>query len=230
MPRNDASASRAVTSTLVHVPAIRAQHRHALAATFALLIVTTLIGATVNGFDARGHVVDDLTDRGVKDARLQHGTRMVATDENGEFVFPSLPRTSQLQINASGYLSTKAPTTADEIRLSPQSVTIQVSEEGATEEARIKSPQARQGTKILSTGNESGQITISPHPGSDAVVLICAEGYESREIKIEGVRMQTTLKRGGTGCPPIPTPTPAPGASPSPSPAASPTRTPTGSP
>lgn len=209
---------------------IRLQHRHVVAGSLALLLLVTLIGGMVNGSDARGYVVDDLTDRGVKDARLQHGTRTVATDENGEFIFPNLPRTSQLQINASGYLPTKAPTTADEIRLSPQSVTIQVSEEGAAEETRVKNPQARQGTKILSTGNESGQITISPHPGKDAVVVICAEGYESRELKVEGVRVQTTLKKGGTGCPPIPTPTPAPRASPSPSPAASPTPTPTGSP
>lgn len=195
-----------------------------------MLLVTTLAGGVLNTVDARGRILDEFTERGIANASLTHGVRRAMTDEQGEFVFPGLPRTSQLQIDASGYLRQRVPTTADEVRLSPLSVTIQVSEEGAAEEKPIRNPQARQGTKILSTGNESGQITTSPHPGKDAVVLLCAEGYESREIKIEGVRMRTTLKPGGTGCPPIPTPAPGVSPGPSPSPAPSPTLTPTGSP
>lgn len=221
-----------MTSTLGALSSIQLQHRHVVAGSFALLLVVTLIGGLVNTIDARGYVVDELTGRGVEGARLEHGARAVRTDASGEFVFPGLPRTSQLRIDAPGYVATKAPTTAIEVRLSPHSATIKVTEEGAPEEKPIPNPQARQGTKMLATGNQSGQITISPHPGKDAVVLVCAEGYESRELKIEGVRMQTTLKKGGTGCPPLPTPTPAPGVSPSPSPspALSPTPAPTATP
>lgn len=209
------------------------RHRHLIEAPFAVLAVVVLAGGLLNSTDLRGQVLDELTERGVPDATVTHGTRSVKTDFDGGFVFLGLPRTSQIEIQASGYTRTKAPTTAYEIRLSPHSVTIHVSEDGAPE-TRVKAPQARQGAKILSTGNQSGQITVNPHPGKDAMLLICAEGYESKEIKVEGVLMEMTLRKGGTGCPPIPTPTPAPtptpGASPSPRPASSPTATPPRSP
>jgi len=208
------------------------RHRHAIALPFVLLAIVALIGGVVNSVDARGRIVDGLTEKGVKDATITHGVRVVKTDEQGEFVMENVPRMSRVRIDRSGYLRTFAPTTAEEVRLSPLSVTIYATEEGkAPLENVVPNPQARQGGKILATGNASGQIIVAPHPGKDATVLICAEGFESKEITVEGVLMQMTLKRGGTGCPPLPTPSPAPGASPSPtapppSPSPSPARSP----
>jgi len=208
------------------------RHRHAIALPFVLLAIVALIGGVVNSVDARGRIVDGLTEKGVKDATITHGVRVVTTDEQGEFVMENVPRMSRVRIDRSGYLRTFAPTTAEEVRLSPLSVTIYATEEGkAPPENVVPNPQARQGGKILATGNASGQIIVAPHPGKDATVLICAGGFESKEITVEGVLMQMTLKRGGTGCPPLPTPSPAPGASPSPtapppSPSPSPARSP----
>lgn len=208
------------------MPDIPLRHRHALALTFAALVLAALVGGAVNTVDARGVLVDDFTDRGVPGAKLTHGARTAKSDELGEFEFRALPRTSRLRIDASGYLRASASPTETEIRLSPLSVTIYVSEEGAPD-ARVRNPQARQGNKILATGNESGQITVIPHPGKDATLLICAEGYESRDLKVEGVLQQTTLKKGGSGCPPLPTPSPSPAPSPTvPAPSPSPTRNP----
>lgn len=212
------------------MPDLLPRHRHAIALPFVGLTIVAFIGGLLNDVDVRGRVVDDLTDRGIKNARIQHGVRATTTNADGEYALENVPRTSNLQIDAPGYLRTRGPATMEEIRMQPLSVTIYVSEEGAPEEKRIPSPQTRQGVKILATGNESGQITVAPHPGKDAMVLICAEGYESKEIRVEGVLMQMTLSKGGTGCPPLATPTPAPGASPSPSPAATAAPTPTGSP
>lgn len=211
------------------------RHRHAIALPFVALAVIALIGGVVNSVDARARVVDDLTDKGVKGAKITHGSRVATTDESGDFVLPNVPRTSKYQVDASGYLRTSAPTTAEQVRLSALSVTIYAFDEATTRlEAPVKNPQARdaKNTKILAVGNESGQIIVAPHPGKDAKVLVCGGGFEPKEITVEGVLMEVGLKAGGTGCPPLPSPSPVPGLTPSPTgpPAPSPSPSPTRSP
>lgn len=215
------------------------RHRHALALPFVVIVLVALVGGVVNSIDARGRVVDDLSDKPIADTRIVHGSREVRTDAQGEFVFENVPRTSKFEVRPpSGYQLTTVRTTVEEIRLNPLSVTIYAYDETKTlAEAPVPNPQVRDtaNTKILSTGNASGQIIVAPHPGKDAKVLLCGEGSEPKEITVEGVLMQVGLKPGGTGCPPLPTPTPNPNATPTPSPTASPaaptpTPSPTGSP
>jgi hypothetical protein len=213
--------------------ALRFRHRHAIALPFVTLALVALVGGAVNSVDARARIIDDLTDKGVKDARITHGSRIATTDANGEFLLPNVPRTSKYQIDAQGYLRTSAPTTAEEVRLSSLSVTIYAFDETKDRlTGPVKNPQARDpaNTKILAVGNESGQIIVAPHPGRNAKVLLCGEGFEPKEVTVEGVLMEVGLKAGGTGCPPLPSPSPAPGATPSPTGPPSPSPSPTGSP
>ena len=209
----------------------RLRHRHLLAAPFVVILLLTLVGGVLNSMDARGRVVDDVTDKPIAGARLIHGQRQVTTDEQGEFVFSNVPRTSKLEVRPpSGYQLTTVLTTVEEIRLNPLSLTIYAFDEAKTlETGPVPNPQARPlaNDKILGTGNEIGQIIVAPHPGTDEGgshprILVCGEGFEAKEVGVEGVLIQVGLKAGGTGCPPLPTPTPDPNATPSPSPTASP--------
>ena len=138
----------------------------------------------------------------------------------------------------SGYQLTTVATTVDEIRLNPLSLTICAFDEAKTrQEGPIPNPQARplDNSKILATGNASGQITVIPHPGTDeggnlSRIVICGEGFEPKEIGVEGVLLEVGLKAGGTGCPPLPTQTPDPNATPRPSPSPTSEASPTPSP
>ncbi len=214
---------------------MRSRHRYLIALPFAVLFVVALVGGLVNSTDARARIVDDLTDVGVKDATITHGSRTARTDENGAFEITNVPRTSKYQIDALGYLRTSAPTYAEEIRLKSLSVTIYTYDETKTKEDRIKAPQAwdPQATKTLATGNDVGQIIIAPHPGKDAQVMLCADGFERKVITVKGVLMEVGLQPGGGGCPVLPSPSPSPGATPSPTgpaPSPAPSPSPTGSP
>lgn len=181
----------------------------------------------------RGRVVDDSTNDPVGTAgpaKIAHGARsMTANPSTGEFTFPDLPRESRVSIDAPGYLRTGAPPTQEEIRLQPLSYTLYVNEAGNPDK-HIESAEIRQGDKLLGTTNPSGNIVISsPYPGKDAKLLICATGYDMKEITVHGVLAIFELTPGTTACPPLPTPTPAPSPSPSPSdstPSASPSPTP----
>lgn len=207
------------------------RHRHALAAPFALIVLAALIGGLVNSMDARGRVVDDITDKPIAGTRLVHGQRQVTSNEQGEYVFPNVPRTSKLEVRPpSGYQLTTVLTTVDEIRLNPLSLTIYAFDEAKTvETGPVPNPQARNlaNDKILATGDAIGRIIVSPHPATDeggsmSRILVCGEGFEAKEVVVEGVLMQVGLKAGGTGCPPLVTPTPDPNATPTPAPTASP--------
>jgi hypothetical protein len=216
------------------VEAVRSRHRYAVVLPFVVLAVVLLAGGALNSIDAHARVVDDLTDKPVKDTRITHGVRSTVTDANGEFTFPAVPRTSKFAVEAQGYLRQPVATTVEEIRLKPLSVTLYTYDETKTPDDRVKNPQARDPkdpTKTLAVGNESGQIVVAPHPGKDAKVLVCGAGFAPKTVTIEGVLMQIGLTPGGTGCPPLPSPSPAPGATPSPSaPAPSPAPSPTSSP
>ena len=100
-----------------------------------------------------------------------------------------MPRTSKFQVRPpSGYQLTPVATTVDEIRLNPLSLTIYAFDEAKTrQEGPIPNSQARplDNSKILATGNASGQITVIPHPGTDeggnhSRIMVCGEGSSPR--------------------------------------------------
>jgi hypothetical protein len=196
-----------------------------------LLAIATVIGGWVNTVTMNGRVVDDYTDAGIKDASISHGARSVNTDEGGSFTFPELPRVSTVRVSANGYFVKGVPTTEQQIRMSPTSFTVQVNEVGDPQKW-IVDAEIRQGDKLLDKTNEGGNKAISPHPGKDAKLLICKEGYDRKEIEAKGVAIVVELTPGPNACPPLPTPSPAPSptGSPSPSPGASPSPAPSPSP
>jgi hypothetical protein len=203
-----------------------------------LIALATLIGGWLNGVEMRGHVVDDLTGEPIGTAgpaKVTHGARTVIADPaTGTFTFPDLPRESKVAVDAPGYLRQSVPPTQEEIRMPPLSFTIQVNEAGDPNK-HIASAEIRQGTTLLDTTNESGNKVLSPYPGKDAKLLICAAGYDQKEITVHGVIGTFELTPGTNACPPLPTPSPEPSPSPSAAPSdstpsASPTPSPTASP
>jgi hypothetical protein len=217
---------------------IRPLARHRVVSLVPILLIglATLVGGWLNGVDMRGHVVDDLTSESIGTAgaaKITHGARTVTADPStGTFVFPGLPRESRVSVDAPGYLRQGVPTTQEEIRLAPLTFTIQVNEAGNPDK-HIAKADIRQGTTSLAITNDSGNQVISPYPGLDAKLLICADGYDQKEITIRGVVGTFELTPGTNACPPLPTPTPSPSPSPGPSdstPSASPSPSPTTSP
>ena len=209
------------------------RHRLLVYLPFVVFFVGTVVGGWLNTVDLQGQVVDDFTGDAISRATLQHGVRSVVTSADGTFDFPNLPRSSRLQVDAPGYTRTGAPTTQTEIRLVPIALTVVVKEAGATPDKLLAKADIRQGTTVLGTTNDSGNTVISPHPGKDASVLVCAADHESKTVTVHGVTLTVELAPGGTGCPALPSPSPsaspsgAPSGSPSaPAPSASPTATP----
>jgi hypothetical protein len=212
-----------------------AGHRVASLVPILLLALATLVGGWLNGVEMHGRVIDDTTSDPVGTAgpaTISHGARtMTANPSTGEFVFPNLPRESKVGVDANGYLRTGVPTTQEEIRLSPLSYTIYVNAAGDPAK-HIAKADIRQGTTSLGSTNDGGNLVISPYPGKDAKLLICATGYDQKEVAVRGVLAVFELSPGTNACPPLPTPTPppSPSASPSGSPSASPSASPTPSP
>jgi hypothetical protein len=212
-----------------------ARHRVVSLVPIVLFALATLVGGWLNGVEMRGHVVDDFTNDPVGTAgpaKITLGSRSVTADPStGVFTFPGIPRESKVSVDAPGYLRTGVPPTQDEIRMSPLSFTIQVNEAGNPDK-HIAKAEIRQGTTVLDTTNDSGNKVLSPYPGKDAKLLICASGYDQKEVTIHGVVGTFELTPGTNACPPLPTPTPSPSpsASPSASPGASPSPSPTPSP
>ncbi len=200
-----------------------------------LIVLVTAVGGWLNGVDMNGHVVDDFSSDPIGTAgpaKLTHGGRSVTADpSSGAFTFPDLPRESKVAVDAPGYLRTSVPVTQEEIRMSPLSFTIQVNEAGNPDK-HIAKADIRQGTTDLGQTNDGGNTVISPYPGKDAKLLICAAGYDQKEVTIHGVVGTFELTPGTNACPPLPTPTPSPSppASPSASPSVTPTPSPTASP
>jgi hypothetical protein len=214
------------------------RHRYLVYLPFALFFVATVLGGWMNTIELRGRVVDDLTSDGIKAASVIHGQRSVITDDTGAFDFPNLPRSSRIVIDAPGYFRQGVPTTQEEIRMAPNSLTVVVKEAGATPDKPLAKADVRQGDKVLGTTTDSGNAVISPHPGKDQTILVCADGHESKTVPVRGVLMTVELAVGGTGCPPLPSPSPsaspsgsaAPSSSPSASPSASPSPSPSKTP
>jgi hypothetical protein len=206
------------------------RHRNASVLPILALFLATWIGGWVNTVDLHGRVVDDFTDKGIINASLTHGNRVVGTDVTGSFDFPNLPRQSKMRVDANAYLRTSVPTTQEEIRMTPTSWTVLIVEAGAPDK-HIKKADIRQGDTVLATSGETVNTIVAPHPGKNAKVLICAAGYESKDVAVTGVLQTVELTPGGTGCPPLPSPSPTaspvPTASPSsPRPSASPSPSP----
>src|SRR4051812_18087639 len=139
------------------------RHRYLVYLPFALFFVATVLGGGINTVNFHGRVVDDLTSDGVKAATLTHGQRSVTTDESGAFDFANLPKSSRLSVNAPGYFVQGVPTTQEEIRLAPNSLTVSVKEAGATPDKPLAKADVRQGDKVLGTTTDSGNTVISPH-------------------------------------------------------------------
>jgi hypothetical protein len=214
------------------------RHRYLIYLPFAMFFIATVLGGWINTIELQGRVVDDLTSDGIKAATVTHGLRAVTTDETGAFDFPNLPKSSRLVVDAPGYFRQGVPTTQEEIRMAPNSLTVTVKEAGATPDKVLAKADVRQGDKVLGTTSDSGNTVISPHPGKDQTILVCADGHESKTVPVHGVSMTVELAVGGTGCPPLPSPSPsaspsgspsgsaAPSGSPSAAPSPSPTKTP----
>lgn len=190
-----------------------------------VFILATAIGGWVNTIDLHGRVLDDFTDQGIINASLTHGSRAVGTDATGAFDFPSLPRQSRMRVDANGYLRTSAPTTQEEIRMTPLSWTAVIVEFGNPDK-HVEKAEIRQGTTVLATSSQAVNTIVSPHPGRSVKVLVCAPGYISKDVDVKGVIQTIELAQGGTGCPPLPSPSPTAGPSPTGSPAASPSPSP----
>jgi hypothetical protein len=211
------------------------RHRNLVYLPFVLLFAATVVGGWANTTDMRGRIIDDYTDNGVV-ASITFGRRDAKSDTTGAFVFPNLPKTARVTIDSPGYFRKDVPTTDQDIRLQPNSITITVTEAGATPDKPIEKADVRQGDKVLGTTLTSGNTVISPHPGKDAQVLVCAEGHNRKTVTLKGVIMTVELEVGTEGCPPLPSPSPsaAPSASPagsgSPAPSAAPSPSPTASP
>jgi len=194
-----------------------------------VLVIATLIGGWVNTIDLHGRVVDDFTDKGIINASITHGSRAVGTDVTGSFDFPDLPRQSRMRVDANAYLRTSVPTTQEEIRMTPTSWTALIIEAGNPDK-HIQKAEIRQGDTLLVTSTEAVNTIVSPHPGKNAKVLICADGYQAKEVTVTGVLQTIELTPGSPGCPPRPTPSPSPSSSASGSPAASPGASPSPTP
>lgn len=214
------------------------RHRHLIYLPFAVFFVAAVAGGWINKVDLHGKVIDDFSDAGVKKATLTHGVRSVITNDAGEFEFDNLPKTSRIVVDAPGYFRIGVPTTQQEIRLQPNSLTVVVKEAGVAPDKFIGKADVRQGDKVLGTTTDGGNSVISPHPGKNATVLVCAADHVSQTVTVTGVLVTVELETGGTGCPPLPSPSPtaspsgspagsaAPSASPSRSPSPSPSSTP----
>jgi len=192
-----------------------------------VLFIATVIGGWVNTIDLHGRVIDDFTDSGIINASVTHGSRVVGTDVNGSFDFLNLPRQSRMRVDANAYLRTSVPTTQDEIRMTPTSWTVQVVEAGTTDKF-VKNAGVRQGDTELANTHDAVNAVVSPHPGKNAKVMVCADGYQAKEVTVVGVLQTVELTPGSPGCPPLPTPSPSP--SPSPSASGSPAASPGASP
>ena len=184
----------------------------------------------MNSVDAVGRVVDDTNDQPVTDIAVSYGTRSYVVGADGEYRLLNLPRGARVSAQKPGYQLSAADATAHELRMIPVALTLQVNQEGTTPPAGVPFPEARQPENVqLRKGTETGSLALAPYPDRNKPVLICAAGYESREIMARGVLMTVELKKDpDKGCPPLPSPspTPTPRASPTASPSASPTPSP----
>jgi len=200
---------------------------------FALLFLVTFVGGQVNRVDANGVVVDTSTGLPVPGVSITYGKfKGAVSDEEGRYLIPNLPLDAKLGTRAPGYQPANVAATVSKIELTPGSLTIQVNVEGTTD-TRVPKVEIRQGDKVLTKcdADPCGQLVVTVIDIVGQKALICAPGFDSKEIELRGVTLITTLtKHEGGGCPALPSPSPAPTRSPAPSPSATPSSSPSAAP
>lgn len=198
----------------------------------ALLALVTLVGGLANSVDARGVVVDDTDDAPVAGIAVFYGTRVVVAGPDGSYEMRALPRGARLTAQKAGYTRSSTAAESSQLRLVPLTITFEVKDEVTGK--GVEAPEARQPATVrLGQGSASGEMVVGPYPPRGRPLLICAKDYESKEVVPHGVLMDVTLKPGGEGCPPLPSPpppaqvpSPSPSTTPAPSGTAAPTSTP----
>ena len=214
------------------------RHRHFVYLPFVLLLLGTLLGGQLNRVDARGVVVDMSTGDPVADVPISFGIRQTVSDAQGRYELLNLPRGARVTARPRfSYSAQTVDAEATRIELPPVTLNLQVNQKGTGDPTAapspipavgVKKPQVRQGDKVLGSGTDTGSVVVVPYPEVGSKMLVCADGYTSLEIEARGTLRTIELELGGTGCPPLPSPSPT--ASPSWLPSASPIGSPSGSP
>lgn len=207
------------------------RHRYLIFLPFVVLLLGTVIAGQFNAVDAHGVVVDGSTGSPVPNVKVSYGSRFTVTDKDGHYDLLNLPRGSRLLAQAQfSYGQATAAADATKIELPPITLNLQVNQKGSGNATAspspipplgVKNPQVRQNDKVLGTGTDTGSVVVVPYPEVGSKLLVCAEGYTSTQIEARGISQTVELEFGGTGCPPLPSPSPS--GAPSGSPTASPT-------
>jgi len=193
---------------------------------FVLLFGTWLGGYFLNTTEAHGVVVDASTGQPVKDITVSFGTRQDATDESGSYDLYNLPRDARIAVKPRfSYADQTVSTDTTRVELTPITLNLQVNKKGSGDATAsppvpplgVDKPEVRQNDKVLGTGTDTGSVVVVPYPVVGSKLLVCAAGYSSTEIEARGIQQTVELEFGGTGCPPLPSPSPSgsPSASPS---------------
>ncbi len=172
-----------------------------------LTAVVMIVGGLVNSVDAHGRVVDDTDGTPVTNIAIYYGSRFVVAGADGSYSMTALPRDAHLVAQKAGYTRSTTTPQATELRLVPLTITFEVKDE--TTGKGIDIPEARQPADVrVGQGSAGGEMVVGPYPKRDVPVIICAKGYESKEVLARGVLMEVTLRPGGSGCPPLPSSAP----------------------
>lgn len=212
------------------------RHRHLVYLPVVALFFGTLISGLFNAVDARGTVIDMSTKEPVKDVPIVYGSKRTITDASGHYELLNLPRGARITASPRfSYSQQSVPAEATTIELPPITLNIQVNQKDTNPALGVKAPQVRQGdNKVLGRGTETGSVVVVPYPEIGSKLLVCAAGYTPKEIEARGILQTVELVFGGTGCPPLPSPSssasPSGSAAPPGSPAASPSASPSASP
>lgn len=193
-----------------------------------------IVGGLLNSVDARGRVVDDTDNTPVGNIAVFYGSRNVVAASDGSFEMNDLPRGASLVAQQPGYARSSMAPGQSELRLVPLTITFEVKDDVTGN--GIDTPEARQPADVrVGQGSSSGEMVVGPYPNRNQPVIICAKGYESKEVMAHGVMLEVRLTPGGTGCPPLPSSAPPvttipPSSTPRSSPSAAPQPTPSPTP
>jgi hypothetical protein len=222
-----------------------ARFRYLIFLPFAVFFFGTWLGGYfLNTVDARGVVIDDTTNGPVGPIVVNYGQRAFSTGDDSRYELFNLPRGAQLKAQKPGYGVGSASAEASELRLTPVTLTFQVWQEGTDPKQGVPNPELRQGTTVLGKGTDTGSVVAVPYPDRSQPVLVCAIGYDGKNVDAKGVTMEVTLHKNPNDptakCPDLPSPSPsatptgagspAPSGSAAPSPSPAPTPSPTKSP
>ena len=213
-----------------------AQFRYLIFLPFAVLLFGTWLGGYfLNTVTARGVVIDDTTNGPVGPILVTYGTRSYSTGDDSAYLFEFVPRGAQLRAQKPGYSVGSASAEAAEMRLTPITLTFQVWQEGSDPKAGVPRPELWQDTTNFGKGTETGSVVAVPYPDRTKPMLVCAAGYDPKNVEVKGVTQEVFLKadpsdpkaKCPTPPPPSPSPSPSASGSPSPAPSATPSPSPT---